>query len=52
MMMWTSIGLGNVLERILKVSTANSYYELEQHKPWFADECSKLLHQNKQAKLQ
>jgi hypothetical protein len=28
------------------------YYELNQHKPWFDDECSKLLEQRKQAKQQ
>jgi hypothetical protein len=27
------------------------YYELKKHKPWF-NECSKLLDQTKQAKLQ
>jgi hypothetical protein len=28
------------------------YYKLKQHKPWSDEECSKLLHQRKQAKLQ
>jgi hypothetical protein len=28
------------------------YYELKQHKPLFVEECSKLLEQRKQAKLQ
>jgi hypothetical protein len=28
------------------------YFELKQHKPWFDEGCSKLLHQRKQAKLQ
>jgi hypothetical protein len=28
------------------------HYELQQHKPWFDDECSKLIHRRKQAKLQ
>jgi hypothetical protein len=28
------------------------YYEVKQHKPWFDEGCSKLLHQRKQAKLQ
>jgi hypothetical protein len=27
-------------------------YDLKQHKPWFDEECSKLLDQRKQAKLQ
>jgi hypothetical protein len=28
------------------------HYELQQHKPWFDDECSKLIDRRKQAKLQ
>jgi hypothetical protein len=28
------------------------YYELKQHKPWFHEECSELLYQSNQAKLQ
>jgi len=28
------------------------YYELKQHKPWFDDECSKLLDQRKQTQFQ
>jgi hypothetical protein len=29
----------------MKASTTESihYYEIEQHKPWFDEECSKLL---------
>jgi hypothetical protein len=27
-------------------------YELKQHKPWFDEECLKLLDERKQAKLQ
>jgi hypothetical protein len=27
-------------------------FELKKHKPWFDEECSKLLDQRKQAKLQ
>jgi hypothetical protein len=27
-------------------------YKLQQHKPWFDDECSKLIDRRKQAKLQ
>jgi hypothetical protein len=26
-------------------------YEVKQHKPWFAEECLRFLHQRKQAKL-
>jgi hypothetical protein len=38
----------------VKASATESpdYYELKQHKPWFDEECSKLLYQRKQAKLQ
>jgi len=45
---WEGIG-GNI-----KSSATDSlgYYELKQHKPWFDEECSKLLDQRKQAKLQ
>jgi hypothetical protein len=28
------------------------YYELKQHKPWFDEECTKLVDQRKPAKLQ
>jgi hypothetical protein len=28
------------------------YYRLKQHKPWFDEECSKLLGQRKQVRLQ
>jgi hypothetical protein len=28
------------------------YYEMKQHKPWSDEECSKLLDQRNQAKLQ
>jgi hypothetical protein len=34
------------------LETLVSLYVLEKHKPWFDEECSKLLHQRKQAKLQ
>jgi hypothetical protein len=38
----------------VKISARESlgYYELKKHKPWFDEECSKLLDQRKQAKLQ
>jgi hypothetical protein len=28
------------------------YYELKKHKPWFDEDCSELLDQRKEAKLQ
>jgi alpha/beta superfamily hydrolase len=28
------------------------YYEMQQHKPWFDEGCSKLLDQRKQAEMQ
>jgi len=38
----------------IKVSATESlcYHELKQRKPWFHEECSQLLDQRKQAKLQ
>jgi hypothetical protein len=38
---------------IITLSTESlSYYELKQRKSWFYEECSELLDQRKQAKLQ
>jgi len=42
-MMWISIDLGKVSERIL------GYYELKQRELWFDEECSTLLDQEKEA---
>jgi hypothetical protein len=43
----------NIRENI-KTSAKDSlgHYELQQHKPWFDYECSKLIDRRKQAKLQ
>jgi hypothetical protein len=43
----------NIRENI-KISAKESlgHYDLQQHKPWFDDECSKLIDRIKQAKLQ
>jgi DNA repair ATPase RecN len=43
----------NIRENV-KISAKESLgrYELQQHKPWFDDECSKLIDRRKQAKLQ
>jgi uncharacterized FlaG/YvyC family protein len=43
----------NIRENI-KISAQESlgYSESKHSKPWFDDECSKLVHQRKQAKLQ
>jgi hypothetical protein len=43
----------NIKENI-KTSAKESpgHYELQQHKPWFDDECSKLIDRRKQTKLQ
>jgi hypothetical protein len=43
----------NIRENI-KTSAKESlgHYELQQHKPWFDDECSKLIDRRKRAKLQ
>jgi hypothetical protein len=44
---------GRVLENIrASVIESLSHYELKQHKPQFDEECSELLDQIKQAKLQ
>jgi hypothetical protein len=45
MMIWTWIGLGYVLDRLLKLQSPETtgYYELKQYKPWFRIEYSKLL---------
>jgi hypothetical protein len=42
----------NIRENI-KTSTKErlGHYELQQHKPWFYDECSKLTDRRKQVKL-
>jgi CTP synthase (UTP-ammonia lyase) len=39
---WTSIRLGKLLERIYK---SFSHIEQKHHKPWINEECSKLLDQ-------
>jgi hypothetical protein len=46
--------LGRVLEKTFKTSTKDNlgYQKLKHNKPWFDDECSKLIDQWKQAKLQ
>jgi hypothetical protein len=43
----------NIRENI-KISAKESlgHYELQQHKPWFDDECSKLIDRRKPIKLQ
>jgi predicted metallo-beta-lactamase superfamily hydrolase len=43
----------NIRENI-KTSAKDSigHYELQQHKPWFDDGCSKFMDRRKQAKLQ
>jgi hypothetical protein len=53
----TEVEINNALEmmrQIIKISAEDSlsYYELEQHRPWFDEGCSKLLDQRKQSKLQ
>jgi hypothetical protein len=52
-----SFDINNAWESIrenIKTSAKNNlgYQKLEQNKPWFDDECSKLIDQRKQAKLQ
>jgi hypothetical protein len=44
---------GTVRENISTSSEENlGYYEMKKHKPWFHKECSELLDQRIQAKLQ
>jgi hypothetical protein len=45
---------GKYLERIQTFQPKRllSYFEMKTHKPWFSKECSKLVDQRKQAKLQ
>jgi hypothetical protein len=53
MMMWKSVGLGKLLDRILSIQPQSlSYYEFKHHKTWLDKESSKLLDGRKQAKLQ
>jgi hypothetical protein len=52
-----NIGMNRALENIrenIKTSAKESlgHYKLQLHKPWFVDECSKLIDRRKQAKLQ
>jgi hypothetical protein len=42
------------IRKNIKISATESigYYEMRKQKPWFYGDCSKLLDQRKQAKLQ
>jgi hypothetical protein len=53
MMMWTTVRLWKVsgYENFSHITESLVYCELKQHIPWFLEECSKLLHEKKQAKL-
>jgi hypothetical protein len=43
----------NIRENMKALVTESlGYYELKQQKPWFDEECSKLLDERKQAKFQ
>jgi hypothetical protein len=53
----TGVEISSAWETIrenIKISAIESlgYFELKKHKPWFDEECSQLLDQRKQAKLQ
>jgi hypothetical protein len=43
-----------IIRQTIKISAKASlgYCELKKHKPWFDEECSELVDQRKQAKLQ
>jgi hypothetical protein len=45
---------GKMIRENIKISVKESlgYCELKKHKPWFDEECSLLVDQRKQAKLQ
>jgi hypothetical protein len=49
----TNSAWGTITENI-KISAKKSlgYFEMEKHKPWFDEGCSKLLNRRKQAKFQ
>jgi hypothetical protein len=41
---WKSIVLGEKLEKISKFNPKRlGYYDLKKHKPWFDEDCPKLL---------
>jgi len=42
----------NIRENIKAAATESMNYELKQHKPWVDGECSELLDQRMQTKLQ
>jgi hypothetical protein len=43
-----------IIRETIKISAKESlgYFELKKHMPWFDKECSELLNQRKQSKLQ
>jgi hypothetical protein len=47
-------GASETIRENIKISAKESlcYYELNKHKPWFDEGCSKLSDQRKQARLQ
>jgi hypothetical protein len=54
MRVWTLIMLKESIRENIKTSAKNNlgYHRVKRNKPWFADECSNLIDQRKQAKLQ
>ena len=46
--------VGENIKEDIKISARGSLdlYELKQHKPWFDEKCSRILHKRKQAKMQ
>jgi hypothetical protein len=54
MIMWFMNRASENIRENIKISAKESlgYYELQQRKPWFNDECTKLIYRRKQAKLQ
>jgi hypothetical protein len=48
----TLIGHGMLLESIKTAEECISHCEAKHHKPWFEEECSKVVDQRRQAKPQ
>jgi hypothetical protein len=46
------MGLGKVLEYKSSATESPSYNDLKEHQSWYVEECSKILDQTMQAKLQ
>ena len=50
MIVTTLVGLGRTLKK-MSAKKSLVLYELKQHKPWFDEECLRILDQRKRAKI-